>query len=116
VLQGKQQVPVAELKAGDIGAVAKLKDVHTGDTLASKDHQLVIEHVKYPEAPISFAIEPKARGDEDKINAALGRILEEDPSIYFGRDERTKEVLIGGQGQLHVEIVVSKLKKKYRST
>jgi len=87
--------------------------VHTGDTLAAKDHPFVIEHIKYPEAAISFAIEPKARGDEDKINAALARIMEEDPSINFGRDERTKEVLIGGQGQLHVEIVVSKLKKKY---
>jgi len=113
LLQGKQQVPVSELKAGDIGAVAKLKDVHTGETLAAKDHPFVIEHVKYPEPAISFAIEPKARGDEDKINAALARIMEEDPSINFGRDERTKEVLIGGQGQLHVEIVVSKLKKKY---
>ena len=113
LLQGKQQVPVPELKAGDIGAVAKLKDVHTGDTLAAKDHPFLVEHVKYPEAAISFAIEPKARGDEDKINAALARIMEEDPSIHFGRDERTHEVLIGGQGQLHVEIVVSKLKKKY---
>jgi elongation factor G len=113
LLQGKQQIPVTELKAGDIGAVAKLKDVHTGDTIAAKDHPIIIEHIKYPEPAISFAIEPKARGDEDKINSALGRIMEEDPSINFGRDERTKEVLIGGQGQLHVEIVVSKLKKKY---
>ncbi|HEY6844033.1 MAG TPA: elongation factor G [Thermoanaerobaculia bacterium] len=113
LLQGKAQVPVPELRAGDIGAVAKLKDVHTGDTLASKEHPIVLEHTKYPEPAISFAIEPKARGDEDKINAALARIMEEDPSISFGRDERTHEVLIGGQGQLHVEIVVSKLKKKY---
>ena len=113
VLQGKAQVGVPELKAGDIGAVAKLKDVHTGDTIAAKDHQIVVEHIKYPEAAISFAIEPKARGDEDKINSAIARLIEEDPTIYFGRDERTKEMLIGGQGQLHVEIVVSKLKKKY---
>ena len=113
LLQGKQQIPVQELRAGDIGAVAKLKDVHTGDTIASKEHPIIIDHIKYPEAAISFAIEPKARGDEDKINVALHRIIEEDPTIAFGRDERTKEVLIGGQGQLHVEIVVSKLKKKY---
>ena len=113
LLQGKQQIPVAELRAGDIGAVAKLKDVHTGETLAAKDHPIVLQHIKYPEAAISFAIEPKARGDEDKINSALARIIEEDPTINFGRDEQTKEVLIGGQGQLHVEIVVSKLKKKY---
>jgi len=113
LIQGKQQVPVSELKAGDIGAVAKLKDVHTGDTLATSQHSIVIEHIHYPEAAISFAVEAKARGDEDKLGVAIGRIIEEDPSIKFGRDEQTKEFLISGQGQLHVEIVVSKLKKKY---
>ena len=113
LLQGKQQVPVPELRAGDIGAVAKLKDVHTGDTLATNQHPIVLEHIHYPEAAISFAVEAKARGDEDKLGVAIGRIIEEDPSIKFGRDEQTKEFLISGQGQLHVEIVVSKLKKKY---
>jgi elongation factor G len=113
LIQGKQQVPVSELKAGDIGAVAKLKDVHTGDTLATSQHSIVLEHIHYPEAAISFAVEAKARGDEDKLGVAIGRIIEEDPSIKFGRDEQTKEFLISGQGQLHVEIVVSKLKKKY---
>jgi elongation factor G len=113
LIQGKQQIPVAELKAGDIGAVAKLKDTHTGDTLATNQHPIVLEHIHYPEAAISFAVEAKARGDEDKLGVAIGRIIEEDPSIKFGRDEQTKEFLISGQGQLHVEIVVSKLKKKY---
>src|SRR5438552_2014083 len=113
LLQGKQQVPIPELRAGDISAVAKLKDVHTGETLAAKDHPISLDHIRYPEPAISFAIEGKARGDEDKIGAALARIIEEDPTITFGRDEQTKEFLIGGQGQLHVEIVVSKLKKKY---
>jgi elongation factor G len=113
LIQGKQQVPVPELRAGDIGAVAKLKDVHTGDTIATNQHSIVLEHIHYPEAAISFAVEAKARGDEDKLGVAIGRIIEEDPSIKFGRDEQTKEFLISGQGQLHVEIVVSKLKKKY---
>jgi len=113
VLQGKQQIPVSELRAGDIGAVAKLKDMHTGETLAAKDHQIVLPHIDYPEAAIAFAIEAKARGDEDKLGAAVGRIMEEDPTIRFGRDEQTKEFLISGQGQLHVELIVSKLKKKY---
>jgi elongation factor G len=113
VLQGKQQIPVAELKAGDIGAVAKLKDTFTGDTIAAKDHQIALAHLQYPEAAIAFAIEPKARGDEDKLGSAIGRIIEEDPTIKFARDEHTKEFLISGQGQLHVEIVVAKLKKKY---
>ena len=113
LLQGKQQMPVAELHTGDIGAVAKLRDVHTGDTIGAKDHPIILEHIHYPEAAISFAIEGKARGDEDKIGAALNRIIEEDPTIRFYRDEQTKEFLLSGQGQLHVEIVVSKLKKKY---
>src|SRR6185369_16338950 len=70
VLQGKQQIPVPELKAGDIGAVAKLKDTHTGDTLATKEHSIAVGHIAYPEAAIAFAVEPKARGDEDKLGAA----------------------------------------------
>lgn len=113
VLQGKQQIPVPELRAGDIGAVAKLKDTFTGDTLAAKDHAIVFDHIHYPEAAIAFAVEPKARGDEDKLGAAIGRVIEEDPTIKFARDPQTKEFLISGQGQLHVEIVVAKLKKKY---
>jgi elongation factor G len=113
LMQGKQQTPISELRAGDIGAVAKLKDAHTGETLSSKDHSIVIEHIRHPEAAISFALEAKAKGDEDKLANALGRIMEEDPAIKFGRDEQTKEFLISGQGQLHVEIVVAKLKKKY---
>src|SRR5438067_1720000 len=107
LLQGKQQVPVPELHAGDIGAVAKLKDVHTGDTLAAKDHPYTIDHIRYPEAAISFAIEAKSRGDEDKLGTAVNRIIEEDPTITLRRDEQTKEALIAGQGQLHVKIAGS---------
>ena len=113
LLQGKQQVPVNELRAGDIGAVTKLKDSHTGDTLASKDHGIILRHIDYPEAAISFAIEPKTKGDEDKISGTLARLMEEDPTIHFGRDPQTKEMLISGQGQLHVEVIIGKLKKKY---
>ena len=113
LLQGKQQFAVSELRAGDIGAVAKLKDTFTGDTIAAKDHQIVLEHIHYPEAAIAFAVEPKARGDEDKLGSSVARIIEEDPTIRFQRDPQTKEFLISGQGQLHVEIVVAKLKKKY---
>jgi elongation factor G len=113
LLQGKQQIPVSELKCGDIGAVAKLKDTATGDSIAAKDHQIAIKHIDYPEAAIAFAVEPKARGDEDKLGVAVARIIEEDPTIKFHRDEQTKEFLLSGQGQLHVEIIVQKLKKKY---
>lgn len=113
VLQGKQQTAVGELHAGDIGGVAKLKDAHTGDTIAAKEAPIVLQHIAWPEPVISFAIEPKAKGDEDKIANSLARIMEEDPTIRYGRDPQTKEPLISGQGQLHVEVVVGKLKKKY---
>ncbi|HVT05487.1 MAG TPA: elongation factor G [Thermoanaerobaculia bacterium] len=113
LLQGKQHLPVSEIKAGDIGAVLKLKDAHTGDTLASKDHPIVLRHIDYPEPAISFAIEAKSRGDEDKLSGAIARVIEEDPSIRFAREEQTKEFLLSGQGQLHVEVVIAKLKRKY---
>ena len=113
LVQGKQQIPVAELRAGDIGAVAKLKDVHTGETIATKEHVITLDHIAYPESAIAFAVEAKARGDEDKLSSAIARIIEEDPTIKFQRDEMTKEFQISGQGQLHVEIVVQKLHKKY---
>ncbi|MGK2859471.1 MAG: elongation factor G [Thermoanaerobaculia bacterium] len=112
-VQGKSFTHVPELHAGDIGAVAKLKDSHTGDTLSSREHPIVIPHIKYPENSISFAIEPKSKGDDDKLSTAIARLMEEDPTIRFGREEQTKEFLISGQGQLHVEVVIGKLKRKY---
>lgn len=112
-VQGKQFTHVPELTTGDIGAVAKLKDTHTGDTLCVRDHQFVVKHIDYPESSISFAIEAKAKGDEDKLASAIARIMEEDPTIRFGRHEQTHEFLISGQGQLHVEIVIGRLKRKY---
>lgn len=112
-VQGKQFNFVSELATGDIGAVAKLKDTHTGDTLCAKDHQILIKHLDYPESSISFAIEAKSKGDEDKLANAIARVMEEDPTIRFGRHEQTHEFLISGQGQLHVEIVVGRLKRKY---
>jgi elongation factor G len=113
VLQGKQQEHVPQFSAGDIGAVAKLKDTHTGDTIATKDHQIVIPQVEFPESAISFAIEPKTKGDEDKLAGAIHRIMEEDPSIRFHREMQTHEFLLSGQGQLHVEVTVDKLRNRY---
>jgi elongation factor G len=113
VMQGKAHENVTELKAGDIGAVAKLKDTGTGDTLADKSNPILFKKVTFPEPAISFAIEPKTRGDEDKISSAVAKILEEDGSLRFERDSQTKEFLLSGSGQLHVEVTVEKLKKKY---
>src|SRR5208282_5490173 len=113
VTQGKTQTAVAELHAGDIGAVAKLKDTLTGDTLGDKGAPIVFPKVKLAEPAISFAIEPKSRGDEDKLSTAIHRMLEEDSLLRFSRDPQTKEFLLSGAGQQHVEVAVSKLKRRF---
>ena len=112
-IQGKQLDKVSEAHAGDIIACVKLKETQTGDTLCDKAAPIVYDAVEYPEAAIAFAIEPKSRQDEEKISTALHRILEEDPALHFSRDPQTKEFLLSGSGQLHVETVVEKLKKRY---
>jgi len=112
-LLGKTIQPVTELHAGDIGAVAKLKDTLTGDTLAEKGSTIQYPPVKLPEPSIAFAIEAKSRQDEDRMGAALQRILEEDSSLRFYRDPQTKEFLLAGSGQQHVEVIVSRLKSRY---
>jgi elongation factor G len=113
VIQGKQLDKVTEAKAGDIIACVKLKETQTGDTLCDKAAPIVYDRVAYPEAAIAFAIEPKSRQDEEKISVALHKILEEDLALDFHRDAQTKEFLLAGSGQLHVETVVEKLKKRY---
>ncbi len=112
-LFGKAIQPVPELRAGDIGAVAKLKDTLTGDTLADKSSLISYAPVKLAEPSIAFAIEAKTRQDEDRMGAALQKILEEDQSLRFYRDPQTKEFLLAGSGQQHVEVIVSRLKNRY---
>ncbi|HEV8254951.1 MAG TPA: elongation factor G [Vicinamibacteria bacterium] len=114
LLQGKTQVPINEVQAGDIGAVAKLKETQTNDTLCDKAHPIVYPKVEFPEPATTFAIEPKTRGDEDKISAALHRLMEEDPVLRVSRDAQTHEMLLSGMGQLHVEVVVGKLRKRFK--
>ena len=114
VIQGKQTTAVSRLVAGDIGAAAKLKHTRTGDTLIAKERPARLAWVEVPEPAISFAIEPKSKGDEEKIGEALHRLLEEDPSLAAGRDQQTGEYLLSGTGQLHVEIAVNRLKNRYK--
>jgi elongation factor G len=113
VLQGKTQTHVAELRAGDLGAVAKLKETTTNETLAEKSTNVRYAGLKFPEAVLSYAIEPKTRGDEDKISTSMHRLQEEDPTINYTRDPQTKELLLAGQGQLHIEVTVAKLKRRF---
>lgn len=113
VINGKTLEKVNSAQTGDIIAVVKLKDTQTGDTLCDKASPIVYPKVEYPEAAIAFAIEPKSRADEEKISVALHKILEEDPSLHFERDAQTKEFILSGSGQLHIETVVDKLKNRY---
>ena len=113
LLQGKTQTSVPEIKAGDLGAVAKLKDTLTNDTLGDRSDPVTFPTLKFPEPVLSYAIEPKTRGDEDKISTSMHRLEEEDPSIKYSRDEQTKELLLSGQGQLHIEVTVAKLKRRF---
>ena len=112
-LSGKSIVPVPEMRAGDIGGVAKLKDTLTGDTLADKGSPIAYPAVSLPEPSIAYAIAAKTRNDEDRMGNAIHKILEEDQSLRFYRDPQTKEFLLAGSGQQHVEIIVSRLKKRY---
>lgn len=114
LLSGKTQTPVAEVHAGDLGAVAKLKETQTGDTLSDKAHPVVYPAVAFAEPATTFAIEPKTRGDDDKISGALHRLMEEDPVLKLSRDPQTHEMLLSGVGQLHIEVVVARLKKRYK--
>jgi elongation factor G len=115
LIQGKQAVPIAELHAGDIGAVAKLRETLTGDTLGDKSSPIRYPAVQLPEPAITFAIEPKSRADEDKLGVGLHKLMEEDAMLRFFRDPQTKEFLIAGTGQQHIEVVVSKMKKRYHA-
>ena len=113
LLMGKTIQPVTEIHAGDIGAVAKLKETLTGDTLCDKSSIISYPPVSLPEPSIAFAISAKSRQDEDRLGNAVQRILEEDQSLRFYRDPQTKEFLLAGSGQQHVEVIVSRLKKRY---
>lgn len=113
VVQGKQLAEVPELHAGDIGAIAKLKETMTGETLGDKAAPIYYKGAQLPEPSITFAVEPKTRADEDKIGVSIHKIIEEDPALRFMRDPQTKEFLLAGSGQQHIEVVVAKLHKRY---
>jgi elongation factor G len=112
-LQGKASKNVEALGPGEIGVVAKLKETQTGDTLSDEAQPFELARITFPEPSISFAIQPKTRGDEDKISLALARIAEEDPTVHHHFDPETKQLLISGVGSLHVEMVVERMKRKY---
>ena len=112
-LIGKKEYPVDTAECGDIVAVNKLKEAHTGDTLCEESKAVIIPPAELPAAVLSFAIEPKSRSDEDKLNPSLARVQEEDPTIQYRMDKETNEFLLSGTGQSHVEVIVNKLRDTY---
>ena len=110
---GKERIEIAELHAGDIGAVAKLRDTHTNDTLSSKEVGLVLPKIPFPEPVITLAIEVKQRGEEDKLSTALHKLHEEDPTFHHEFNAELSQTLIRGLGERHLEIVVGRLARKY---
>lgn len=112
-LMGKKQIPAQTVGPGEIGVVAKLKETYTGDTLSDEGNPFIFKKVKFSDPIISYAIAPKSKGDEDKVGTGLHRILEEDPTLRFQRDEETKEMLLSGMGQVHLEVTLERLKRKF---
>ncbi len=113
IMKGKTQEPVTELGAGDLGAVAKLQETFTGHTLSEKDKPIVYKPIEFPKPKLSLAVEPKAKGDEDKIGNGLARLTEEDPTFAVTKDTVTHEIVASGMGDLHIEVITSKLHKKF---
>ncbi len=112
-MRGKTQLLTSQLVAGDIGAVAKLAVTGTGDTLADKNHPLLYPAVEFPSPVISFSLEPKTRGDEDKVSAGLARFIEEDPTFRVERNTETKQLIASGMGDMHLDVIVERLAKKF---
>jgi elongation factor G len=113
MLQGKEHEKTDSFVAGDLGAVAKLKDVQTGDVLADAEHELELPSLVFPEPVMSFAVTPKTKGDEDKVAQGLRRLHEEDPTLQLRRDPQTGEQLLSGMSQVHVEVAVARLKSRF---
>lgn len=114
VVRGKEQIEVDELQSGDIGALAKLSDTSTQDTLCSKEFPILINKMLMPVSVHSMAIVPKGKGDEDKISSALNKLKEEDPTILMEVNKETKQTLVYGIGEQHLDVLVNKLKSKYK--
>jgi elongation factor G len=112
-IKGKKQINTQVLTAGQIGAIAKMKETQTGNTLCADNQQIVLPFAKYTDPVLSFAISPKSRGDEDKVSIGIHKLLEEDPTIKFAYDEQTKELVLSGMGQVHLEVTLEKLKRKF---
>lgn len=112
-VRGKNSTPTPEIPAGDMAVLVKLQDTATGDTLCEKNKVVKLEGITFPKPALSVAILPKSKGDEDKLGNALSRLLEEDPTVQIEKNLETKESILTGMGELHLEIIIKRLKRKY---
>lgn len=112
-VRGKQQEAAPQVGPGDLGAVAKLAETATGDTLCTKDAPLILPPIEFPKPVISMAVEPKSKGDEDKMGASLQRLVEEDPTFHVQREAELKQTVVSGMGESHLEIMADRLRRKF---
>ncbi|AEG14998.1 translation elongation factor G [Desulfofundulus kuznetsovii DSM 6115] len=112
-VRGKNSTPTTEVPTGDIAVLVKLQDTSTGDTLCDKDRPVKLEGINFPEPTLTVAIQPKSKGDEDKLGDALSKLLEEDPAVRVEKNTETKQTLLTGMGELHLDILLERLKRKY---
>ena len=115
VMNGKARIPVETLNAGDIGAVVKLKDTHTGNTLCSSKRNVALSKVRYPKPNIHAALKLKAKGEEDKVAIGLATLHEEDPTFLHHVDSELHQTVISGQGELHLQVISERLKRRYQT-
>lgn len=113
LVRGKEQIPVDEVSAGDIGAVSKLQETGTSDTLCDRSHPLILPGIDFPKPAITMAAVPLAKGDEEKISGGLTRLAEEDPSFRFEKSNESAELLVSGVGEMHLEVICSRLQSKF---
>ncbi len=113
MLQGKKQVPVPEISEGDIGSVPKLKVTTTGDTFSDSSNGIIFDPIEFPKPVLSLALAPKTRGDEEKISNALSRLTEEDPTLKVERNPQTRELLLSGLGQVHLDVTIARMKRRF---
>jgi elongation factor G len=112
-LRGKEQEAADRVPAGDIGAVAKLQQTATGDTLCDKDHPVTLPPISFPQPIYSAAIAPKTKADMDKLGTALARLTEEDPTLHVDREASTRETVLSGMGESHIDIAARRLQSKF---
>jgi elongation factor G len=113
-MHANKQNPVDSIEAGDIGAAVGFKDIKTGDTLCNEDHPIVLESMTFPEPVISIAVEPKTQADVDKMGMAIAKLVEEDPTLKVKTDEETGQTILSGMGELHLEIIVDRMKREFK--